>query len=169
MVCFLCCSRTSVVRGMGNRSNVFMLFVQEQLSVNQHEMNSLRQVVSEKDQESRKHQSLLDAKLQELEQMKSGQCEEGFSCFLLMGVSREACVLMQYSFVSPLIASVRKRDHCFMPSIIPSTEDGRINLNFLSVRLSSYDFIASTLRIFYANLFTGHVIFWLCAYYLTEI
>ena len=39
-------------------------------------MNTLRKTVSEKDEESRKHQSMLDAKLQELEQMKSisGEC-----------------------------------------------------------------------------------------------
>ena len=34
-------------------------------------MNTLRKTVNEKDEESRKRQSMLDAKVQELEQMKS--------------------------------------------------------------------------------------------------
>ena len=38
-------------------------------------MNTLRKTVNEKDEESRKRQSMLDAKLQELEQMKTGTCQ----------------------------------------------------------------------------------------------
>ncbi|XP_033762894.1 formin-like protein isoform X1 [Pecten maximus] len=44
--------------------------LRDYLSKQEIEMNSLRQVVNEKDEESRKRQSILEAKLQEIEQIK---------------------------------------------------------------------------------------------------
>ncbi|XP_052827265.1 formin-like protein 2 [Octopus bimaculoides] len=44
--------------------------IRELARIQEHEMNTLRKVVNEKDEESRKRQSLLDAKLQELELIK---------------------------------------------------------------------------------------------------
>lgn len=45
--------------------------MQELLEKYESEMDNLRKTVTEKDEESRKRQSLLDAKLQELEHIKS--------------------------------------------------------------------------------------------------
>lgn len=50
----------------------YWLFVyQEDLREKESEMNTLRKTVNEKDEESRKRQSMLDAKLQELEVLKN--------------------------------------------------------------------------------------------------
>lgn len=48
-----------------------LLIMQELLEKYESEMDNLRKTVTEKDEESRKRQSLLDAKLQELEHIKS--------------------------------------------------------------------------------------------------
>ena len=48
-----------------------MWTLQEYLSKQDQEMNTLRQIVNEKDEESKKRQSMLEAKLKEMEQMRS--------------------------------------------------------------------------------------------------
>nr|KAG5688093.1 hypothetical protein BaRGS_031286 [Batillaria attramentaria] len=54
-----------------SEANAELEQLREELAQQESEMNTLRKTVNEKDEESRKRQSLLDAKLMELEQIKS--------------------------------------------------------------------------------------------------
>ncbi|OWF39429.1 formin-like protein CG32138 isoform X3 [Mizuhopecten yessoensis] len=63
-------SKTVELEKQLSDSNQDIEELRDYLSKQEIEMNSLRQVVNEKDEESRKRQSILEAKLQEIEQIK---------------------------------------------------------------------------------------------------